>query len=177
MKYKSKNFCLTIYPSTIKHILFLGLEHVILGQKFNKENFLSDRTLDNIAYKNKYYGEYTFHYWLWKNCLNELDDIEWLSFSTYRRFWINSNETNINSITDLKNNLLNSHDLIDKSYDVVLTKPLILGKTKRIIFATKIPLACSLSNACVIFLHSSNLFWIGSTKQSIKALRRKKISR
>ena len=177
MKYKSKNFCLTIYPSTIKHILFLGLEPVILGEKFNKENFLSDRTLDNIACKNKYYGEYTFHYWLWKNCLNELDDIEWLSFSTYRRFWINSNETNINSITDLRNNLLNIHDLVDKSYDVVLTKPLILGKTKRIKIIKNYGLINSLKDPALFLKLRYNLYdhfkiFHGETylKDSIKLL-------
>ena len=35
-----------------------------------------------------------------------------------------------------------------------------------------VPLACSLSNVWVIFFHSSNLFWIGSTRQSIKALKK-----
>ena len=131
MKNNSKNFCLTIYPNTIKHILFLGLEPVVLGNNLNDDNFLSDKTSNNIASKNKYYGEYTFHYWLWKNYLTELNDIEWISFSTYRRFWVKK-ELNINSLINLKNNLLNNYEIIDRSYDVILTKPLLLGKTKRI---------------------------------------------
>jgi hypothetical protein len=30
--------------------------------------------------KNKYYGEYTFHYWMWKNYLDRIPDNNWIGF-------------------------------------------------------------------------------------------------
>ena len=149
MEQNSKNFCLTIYPNTIKHILFLGLDPVILGDYFCKENFFSDKTLDNIASKNRYYGEYTFHYWLWKNYLNKLKNYKWISFSTYRRFWVKKN-LNINSLTNLKKNLLKDFKIIDQSHEVILTKPLILGNTKRIKIIKNYGLINSLKDPALI---------------------------
>ena len=40
---------------------------------FTKEYLLAN-TMRNIDYKEKYYSELTFHYWLWKNELNNLDN-------------------------------------------------------------------------------------------------------
>ena len=62
-----------------------------LSKKLNelikiKDEFLRDITGDNISNKNPFYGEYTFHYWLWKNKLEKLDE-EWIGFCQYRKFW------------------------------------------------------------------------------------------
>ena len=61
-----------------------------LGNKNFTKDWLRDDTGNNISYKNKNYGEYTFHYWLWKNYINKLDD-EWIGFCQYRKFWTNEN--------------------------------------------------------------------------------------
>ena len=37
-----------------------------------KLNYQNDKDGENISKKNPYYGEYTFHYWLWKNQINNL---------------------------------------------------------------------------------------------------------
>ena len=57
---------------------------------FTKEYLLAN-TMRNIDYKEKYYSELTFHYWLWKNELNNLDNKSWIGFCQKRRFWIKKN--------------------------------------------------------------------------------------
>ena len=55
----------------IKEINYLP---VGLGkEKFSNEWF-TDKSNDNISAKNNYYGEYTFHYWIWKNYLNKIHE-------------------------------------------------------------------------------------------------------
>ena len=57
---------------------------------------MRDNTGINISHKNKYYGEYTFHYWFWKNIINTIEKDTWIGFCAYRRFWIQDNfEKNI----------------------------------------------------------------------------------
>ena len=56
-----------------------------------RKNFLTNgfwtQPGKNISHKNKFYGEYTFHYWFWKNMLNKIPDNRWIGFCAYRRFW------------------------------------------------------------------------------------------
>ena len=74
------------------HLNFLKeLNYLPVGlgkDDFSKE-FYRDNTKSNISEKNKYYGEYTFHYWLWKNFLDNKDliDNQWIGFCQYRKFW------------------------------------------------------------------------------------------
>ena len=58
------------------------------SDKFSEE-WLKDNTLENISFKNKYYGEYTFHYWFWKNILPKIKDNYWIGFCAYREYWGN----------------------------------------------------------------------------------------
>ena len=71
------------YNNTLKNIL----------NKFGNDNFsnewLRDDTLENISSKNKYFGEYTFHYWFWKNILPKIEDNHWIGFCAYRQYWSN----------------------------------------------------------------------------------------
>lgn len=46
---------------------------------------IRDNTGDNIADKNKYYGELSGHYWVWKNFL-PTTDADYIGFCHYRRF-------------------------------------------------------------------------------------------
>ena len=79
-------FCLAIQDEALKKIDLLNYIPVALGEKKYAINYLRDNTGDNISFKNKYYGEYTFHYWLWKNNFNNIPDDKWIGFCTYRRF-------------------------------------------------------------------------------------------
>ena len=65
-----KIYCISMSNSHLDKIKKLNYIPVGLGDgKFDKE-WLRDNTLENISYKNKWYGENTFYYWLWKNNLN-----------------------------------------------------------------------------------------------------------
>ena len=67
-----KMFCLSLEPSHLKFIQKLNYIPVGLGTKTFSNEWMTDKTGDNISKKNKNYGEYTFHYWIWKNYLNSI---------------------------------------------------------------------------------------------------------
>ena len=84
-----------------------------LGDKKYSSEWFRDNTGINISNKNKSYGEYTFHYWLWKNYLDKIDD-GWVGFCQYRKFWLKDNNNNsVSSLADLKEIVLNE---IPKDY-------------------------------------------------------------
>ena len=81
-----KMFCLTLEPNHLSIIEQMNYIPVGLGEKNFPQNCLSDKSGNNISKKNKYYGEYSFHYWLWKNYLDQIDQ-NWIGFCQYRKFW------------------------------------------------------------------------------------------
>ena len=120
-------FCLTLEPSHTQFIKNLDYTPVGLGENFFPSGCLSDKTGDNISYKNKYYGEYTFHYWLWKNYLQNLND-EWIGFCQYRKFWVKDRETkNIKNFESLNQKLLKSIPEKYEKYDVILGEPIFIN--------------------------------------------------
>lgn len=82
-----KIYCIDINNSNYEKIRKLNYIPVGLGKDNFNKNWLRDNTGENISSKNPYYGEYTFHYWLWKNQLKSMNDNEWVGFCAYRRFW------------------------------------------------------------------------------------------
>ena len=81
-----KMFCLTLEPNHLSIIEQMNYIPVGLGEKNFPQNCLSDKSGNNISKKNKYYGEYSFHYWLWKNYLDQINQ-NWIGFCQYRKFW------------------------------------------------------------------------------------------
>lgn len=133
-----KMYCMSLYDHNYENFKFLNYEPVGLGEidKFRK-GWLRDNVGDNISYKNKYYGEYTFYYWFWKNHLNKIEKNTWVGFCHYRHHWSNQNQIKsdeLNRIID-KNNY---HDFVLKEkndlwndYDVILGDPMdVSGKYK-----------------------------------------------
>jgi len=94
-----KIFCLTLNPRHKDIIDKLGYIPVGLGENSFQGEWLEDKNEKNIATKNKYYGEYTFHYWLWKN--NKVNFDGWIGFCQYRKFWVN--DLNINNNINFEN--------------------------------------------------------------------------
>ena len=80
-------YCLSLFNDDYKKIKDLGYIPVGLGTNKFDSKWLRDNTGNNISKKNKFYGEYTFHYWFWKNKLNSIKNDGWLGFCAYRRFW------------------------------------------------------------------------------------------
>ena len=90
-------YCLCLHNKVLPVIKKLGYVPVGLGDdKFSKE-WIRDNTFENISHKNKYYSEYTFHYWFWKNILPKIEDNHWIGFSAYREHWGNKKEIYKNS--------------------------------------------------------------------------------
>jgi len=91
-----------LHEKTLSTVKSLGYIPVGLGDDIYSQDWLRDNTLENISNKNKYYSEYTFHYWFWKNILPRVDDNSWVGFCAYREYWGNKmipkNNSKINDL-------------------------------------------------------------------------------
>jgi hypothetical protein len=88
-------YCLCLQDNLFNKVKNLNYIPVGLGEEKFSSVWLRDNTGNNISTKNPYYGEYTFHYWFWKNEIDKIPDDTWIGFCTYRRFW--SNKKNFSS--------------------------------------------------------------------------------
>lgn len=68
--------------------------------------YLSDGTGDNISDLNKYYGELTGMYWIWKNYAED----DYIGTSHYRRYFINESQQLVSEAE--VENILQTHDVI-----------------------------------------------------------------
>ena len=110
-------YCLSLNDEDYHKIKTLKYIPVGLGNNKFNSNWLRDNTNENISNKNSFYGEYTFHYWFWKNKLTEINEETWIGFCAYRRFWASQkNITEINSIKDFLQNIPDDWS----NYDVIL---------------------------------------------------------
>jgi len=122
----SKIFCLCLDNKLADSVIDLGYLPVGLGKgEFNKKWF-RDNTGNNISNKNSYYGEYTFHYWLWKNYLNEIKDNQWTGFCTYRRFW----KSETDNPKNFKDSILNKIPEKWSGYETILATKIDLTNIK-----------------------------------------------
>ena len=147
-------FCLTLEPKHFSYIKELNYIPVGLGEKSFPDNCLGDKVGNNISLKNKFYGEYTFHYWLWKNHLDNINQ-DWLGFCQYRKFWsLNFTPNTEINLQNLKNKVLKEiPDQLNK-FDVILGDPFFINNRKIMKFIKKgFPLI--LSNPQVLFNKNS----------------------
>ena len=128
-----KIFCLSLEPSHYEFIKNLGYTPVGLGEKNFNNNWFTDKSGSNISQKNKYYGEYTFHYWLWKNYLDSsIDDTNsWIGFCQYRKFWSTRSDKLLpNNIDEIKSFVLKEIPQSYNNYDVILGEPFFINNFK-----------------------------------------------
>ena len=147
-------FCLTLEPKHINYIQSLSYTPVLLGDKTAPENCLSDKVGENISQKNKHYGEYTFHYWLWKNHLNYIEE-NWIGFCQYRKYWSLKYYSNKEiNIENLKEMTLKGVPSEFNNFEVILGDPFFVNQRKIMKFIKKgFPLI--ISNPKVLFRSNS----------------------
>jgi len=141
-------YCLCLHNRIFPIINSLGYIPVGLGSDNFSNEWLRDDSFENISFKNKYYGEYTFHYWFWKNQLPKIEDNSWIGFCAYREFWGNKikveknskiNEVVLNKIPDEWNNydsIIGEHISINKLPFMKLIKkgiPALINNPKAIL--------------------------------------------
>jgi len=126
-----KMFCISLDPHHYDYINGLGYIPVGVGENSFDHHWLSDRTQNNISKKNRYYGEYTFHYWIWKNYMDKLDDNDWIGFCQYRKFWsLNSlNNDNVN-FKNLNSKVLKKIPKDFNKFDTILGTPFFVNQFK-----------------------------------------------
>ena len=122
-------YCLSLQPNHLKIIKEFNYIPVGLGDNNFSTEWLRDNTGENISHKNKYYGEYTFHYWLWKNHLSKMDS-EWIGFCQYRKFWSTIGENKSISLEALKSLILNEIPEEYQNCDVILGESMLINQLK-----------------------------------------------
>ena len=101
---------------------------------------IGDSALDYLSKseieKNKYYAEYTFYYWFWKNLLKEIPDGTWVGFCGYRYHWSNQNlikSAELNKIVNKENfNTLILKQIPDEwsKHEIILGEELFIDNWK-----------------------------------------------
>ena len=66
------------------------LEICWVGDGNSPKNYIQCDSGINIYDKEKYYSELTFHYWYWKNILNQNQNGDWFGMCQYRRYFVKS---------------------------------------------------------------------------------------
>ena len=132
-----KMFCISLEPNHYNFIKKLGYTPVGLGDKNFNDDWFKDKLGINISKKNKNYGEYTFHYWIWKNYLDKLKD-EWIGFCQYRKFWslekYKTEDINFNSLTS---QVLKEIPKKFNEYESILGEPIFINQFRSMKFIKK----------------------------------------
>lgn len=127
-----KIFCITIFNKNYELFKKINLIPVGLGEEKFSKNWLTDKNDNSIYEKNSFYGEYTFHYSLWKNNLIKKNYASWIGFCTYRRFWIKKFTNKIDNINQLKKIAIKRIPKEWNNYDSILVQPIFMQKLKKI---------------------------------------------
>ena len=123
-------YCITIDNNHFDKIKKFGYTPVGLGKNIESGKFLTDNRGENITDKNPFYGEYTFHYWLWKNEINNLQK-GWIGFCQYRKYWSVENEkTGYISLSKLNDAILKEIPKKYENYESILGEPLFINQFK-----------------------------------------------
>lgn len=119
-------YCLSLkYYSLIdklpKHIKPIGL-----GDYNYPEHWLSEKKGESIIELNKYYGQYTGIYWIWKNELKKKNYDDWVGTCEYRKLWLNNLYEKKLKFTakSLFSDLLKKNNKIFSNCDAVLVQPI-----------------------------------------------------
>ena len=123
-------YCITLKDEHFDIIKRFGYIPVGLGKDIRNKNFITDAIGENISEKNPYYGEYTFHYWLWKNEIKKLNN-NWIGFCQYRKFWLLENTDRIyDNFDDLSKDIITNIPKEFDNYESILGEPININQFK-----------------------------------------------
>ena len=125
-----KTFCISIYNENYSFFKKNNLTPVGLGNNYFGKEWINDKFENDISSKNINFGEYSFHYRLWKDLLLKKKEYKWIGFCSYRRFWANKNSSQPRNIEELSTSILKKAPTEWDSYDCILAEPIVLGKQK-----------------------------------------------
>ena len=120
---------LEIFCVTNKEVLFLEKTNynlVAVGKGKFKNNYIRCDIGDNIYHKEKNYSELTFHYWLWKNKLDDFENDTWIALCQKRRFWLNKKQDE-ETDQSIEKKILNSVPEEWKNFNSIICEPIHLG--------------------------------------------------
>ena len=116
-----------VHLNLIKQLNYIP---VGLGNSYFNKEWIDDKAEYNISEKNQYYGEYTFHYKLWKNNLLKEND-KWVGFCQYRKFWTIKDIKNIKlDYVEFKKTILNKIPEEINSYETIIGNELFVNSFK-----------------------------------------------
>ena len=120
-------YCISLNPLHKNLIDKLGYIAVGLGNSNFSEDWYQDKSGDSIASKNQHYGEYTFHYWLWKN--KKINFEGWIGFCQYRKFWKKNFKYSVtNELSDLDSLVLKEIPYEIQSYETIIGEDLFINQ-------------------------------------------------
>lgn len=122
-----KIFCMTIKPLSLLDKLPSYITPFGLGEYDYPSHWMREKNGLNITKLNKYYGEATGYYWVWKNYLSKLNNDDWIGFCQYRRLWLDNlfKEKQKNNLESLYMNLLRPNNKIFSNTESILLQPTI----------------------------------------------------
>ena len=130
-------FCLSMDSNHLNLIKEFNYIPVGLGKDNFSKEWIKDNIGENISEKNKYYGEYTFHYWLWKNYIDRVED-GWIGFCQYRKFWgIEKKNLLPSSLEQLKPLIIKDIPKSYENFDTILGDETHINKLKIMKFLKK----------------------------------------
>ena len=123
-----KMYCLSLYNKNLDSIKKINYTPVALGSDDFQNGWTRDDSEENISKKNLFYGENTFHYWLWKNDLKKHFDSDWVGFCHYRRFWLR--DPSKTEFKIFEQSIIKEPSKLWKNYDVILGNEYFVNGTK-----------------------------------------------
>jgi len=123
---KIKIFCTSIHPYSLLNKLPSYISPLGLGNMNFPSKWLTEKRGNNISDLNKFYGELTGFYWVWKNLIDEFKENDYIGFCHYRKLWLNYLRDKKNfSFKSVYSELFHPRDNFFFNTDVVQVQPIV----------------------------------------------------
>ena len=124
---KLKIFCTSIKHYKIIDRLPSYITPIGLGENNFPSDWIDEKKGDNLTHLNKYYGELTGLYWIWKNKIPEMSKNDMIGNCHYRKLWLDKKFTSKQkfSFSSLYSKLLNQDNNEIEKFDSIQVQPII----------------------------------------------------